>query len=236
MKQSVAETMIESGISPLELFEYPVLSCSDGAEQGIFTELCINSLELGVLCPAQYRVVTNRNIQSIRLCTWAFRRIVPLLRERDGGWISFYIPAKALMRDHLRKLLESEQKKAPVDFSGLVAELSSEILYEDAEKASEKMTELNKEFGIRFMLSEFGDEYCPVLRLPQYPVDFVLLDSSVNSEEALGSSSVASCVKLAKQCGKKVLLRSRLPENVKAREASPDYYIPENPKEKRRDG
>lgn len=230
--EAVAEKFTESGIAPLELVKYKVLSCRDNSPQGIFTELRINSLELGALYPAQYRVVTNRNSQSVRLATWAFRHILPMLSEQsDSGWISFYIPAKMLMRDHLKKLLENERKKGVADFTGLVAEVSSEILYEDAEQAAAKMRALREEYGIRFLLSEFGDEYCPVLRLPSYPLDFVLLDQALDSEEAMKTSAAAS-VNLAKQCGIKVISRLSLPASG---DGSPDYCMSEMSAAERRD-
>lgn len=224
--EATAKKMMESGIAPLELAEYDVLSCRDGSKKGVFTELRINSLELGVLYPAQYRVVTNRNNQSIRLATWAFHRVSPMLSEReDGGWMSFYIPAKALMRDHFIKLLENERKKAGRDFSKLVMEVSSEILYENAAQVAEKMTELRTEFGIRFLLSEFGDEYCPVLKLPSYPVDFVLLDPTLNHAEALQTASAAASIRLAKQCGVKVITYMNQPVSELPDEARPDYCM-----------
>lgn len=223
--EATAERFTESGIAPLELVKYSVLSCMDKSPQGIFTELRINSLELGALYPAQYRVVTNRNSQSIRLSTWAFRRIVPTLSELKGNvWISFYIPAKALMRDNLKKLLENERKKGVTDFNGLVAEVSSEILYENAEQAAAKMKELRDEYGIRFLLSEFGDEYCPILRLPLYPVDFVLLDSALGAEEDFKTSSSAASMNLAKKCGIKVIARLNRPVSG---DGAPDYYMSE---------
>ena len=223
--ETVAEKFTESGIAPLELVKYGVLSCKDKSRQGIFTELRINSLELGALCPAQYRVVTNRNSQSIRLATWAFRRTLPMLSELKGnGWISFYIPAKMLMRDNLKKLLQNEHKKGITDFKGLVAEVSSEILYENAEQAAAKMNELRQEYGIRFLLSEFGDEYCPVLRLPLYPVDFVLLDSALGNEGDFKTSAAAT-VNLAKQNGIKVIARLNRPLSG---DSAPDYYMSEH--------
>lgn len=222
MKDSAAEAMIKSGVSPLQLVCKKVLSCRDGRRAGTFTELRINSLELGTLYPAQYRVVTNRNNQSLRLSSWAFQRAAEMSQNRDdtGGWISFYIPAKALMRDYFRKLLESQSKKGSYDFSGLVAEVSSELLYEDASAASEKMRELRTEFGVRFLLSEFGDEFCPVLRLSSYPVDFVLLDPSADNSQAAGV-----CAGIAHKCGIKVIER-RLPASAGSDTAA-DYYITE---------
>ncbi|MGN1095857.1 MAG: EAL domain-containing protein [Eubacteriales bacterium] len=229
MGNSITEKLLDSGISPLELVKYNVLSCEDGEAKGVFTELHINSLELGTLTPAQYRVVTNRNNQSLRLSTWAFRRIVPMLSDEKekAEWISFYIPSKALMRGNLKKLLENEQKKSGCDFSRLVAELSSEILYEDAESASGMMAELKEEFGIRFLLSEFGDEYSPLLRLPLYPFDLVLLDSSVDGEKTLRASSAA--VRLAKQYSGGVIMRIEKPIPDIEPDASPDLYIPGKP-------
>lgn len=238
MKETTAQAMMASGIAPMELTENAVISSADRQKQGIFTELCINNLELGALYPAQYRVVTNRNNQSVRLATWAFRRVVTRLSElsenADPCWISVYMPAKMLMRDQLKTLLESESQKSNCDFSRLLVELSSEILYEDAEQAADKMKALRAAYGLRFLLSEFGDEYCPVLRLPLYPVDFVLLDSSLNHAEVLKTSSSAASVKLAKQCGIKVISRLTQPVSGLASDAAPDFYLSLPAKDERR--
>ena len=222
MKDSAAEAMLKSGVSPLQLVCNKVLSCRDGRRAGTFTELRINSLELGTLCPAQYRVITNRNNQSLRLSSWAFQRVAEISQNREAteGWTSFYIPAKALMRDYLRKLLESRSKKGSCDFSSLVAEVSSELLYEDAAEASEKMHRLRTEYGVRFLLSEFGDEFCPVLRLSSYPVDFVLLDPSADSSQVSGV-----CADIAHGRGIKVIERRQSKAAGAGSNTAADYYI-----------
>lgn len=225
MKSIAAIKFNESGISPLELVMHKVLRFGNKTQVGSFTEVYVNSLGLGTLTPAQYRVVTNRNNQSLRLSTWAFRKLVALpAEEKDSAqWTSFYVPSKALMNGFLRNLLENERKKNDIDFSWLVVELSSEILYEDAKNAALNMDKLREEFGIRFLLSEFGDEYCPILRLPLYPVDFVLLDSSIDSKDAIKASSAA--VKIAKQNNKTVIARLRHSASGLQPDISPDCII-----------
>lgn len=235
MKQTATKKLLYSGASPMELVRYSVFSGKDGTVKGFYTELNVNSVELGTLTPAQYRVITDKSNQGMRLSACALRRVSSLLSEDRQGtaWISFYLPTRALVYSHFRKLLEGERKKGECDLSRIVVEVSSEILYEDAAQISETMTRLNREFGVRFMISEFGDEYCPILRLPHYPVDFVLLDSSVNSTVTL--QALSSAVKTAKLSNKTVIARLNKPVTGLRPEETPDCYITAIPVIERRD-
>ena len=227
MNISVAEQMLNEGISPLELVYYKVRSLKNQAQQGLFTELRINSLELGTLTPAQYRVITNRNNQSQRLSTWAFKKILPLLDDdKDfSGWISFYTPSKMLLRGHLKKLLENAYKNRETDFSRLVVEISSEVLYEDAAKASECISEIKSEFGVHFLLSEYGDEYCPVMRLPLFPFDYVMLDSPTDTVEGLAIYETA--ISVAQKSGMQVIAQLKRASNERTQGIQCQLYISE---------
>lgn len=220
---------LDSIVPPLELTRRPLFSVSNHSETplpvGFFTTLRINSLDLGVLYPAQYRVVTNRNNQSVRLATWAFRHIAETAADlpRDT-FITCYVPAKMLMRDTLHKLLQTEADKGADFLSRLVVEFSSELFYEDAVVVAEKLQALHADFGVRFLLSEYGDAYCPVLRLAAYPVDFVLLDSSISNADALLTPAVRSAVKIATDLGKTVILDAPGCRQIAA-ECGIQYYM-----------
>lgn len=229
MSSNATKKMLYSGVSPLELVKYRVLSCTDQTEKGFYTELHVNSLDIGTLTPAQYRAVADKSNQGMRLSAGALRRIAQFLSDDtcQKGWISFYLPARALVYNHLRKMLESEYKTASYDLSRLVIEVPSEILFEDSRQISETMTQLKKDFGVRFMLSGFCDEYCPILRLPQFPVDFVFLDSSVDTPATFRTLSGA--IKMAKQDSKTVISRIKNPLADLSSDEMPDLYIPDIP-------
>lgn len=224
MKQ--AKQMLYSGISPLELVRYGVFSCEDNTEKGWYTELHVNNPELGTLTPAQYRAIADKSNQGMRLSMCAFRRVTSILEQDRNGtaWISFYLPTRGLVYSHLTKLLEGERKTGGCDLSRLVVEVSSEILYEDAAQMSDTMLKLNREFGVRFMMSGFGDEYCPILRLAHYPVEFVLLDSSIDNVKTLQEYS--STVQIAKQNNKTVIAQMKRPVSGLKPDEMPDCYIP----------
>lgn len=229
MGSATQKKMLYSGVSPLELVRYSVLSYADGTEQGIYTELHVNHPEMGTLTPSQYRAIADKSNQGMRLSTYALRHVADFLSENRGGsgWVSFYMPARAVVYNHLRKLLESERNAENYDLSRLVVEIPYEILFEDKKQVSETMTKLKEEFGVRFMLSGFCDEYCPVLRLPQYPVDFVLLDSTVDTPNSF--KTMLGAVSIAKQSGKTVIARLRKPLYGLTREEAPHFYIPDIP-------
>lgn len=233
-EQGDTEKMLYSGVSPMELLKYSVISGADKTDHGIYTELVINNPDTGTLTPAQYRVIADKTNQGIRLSSCALCRAAEYLSEdsENKKWISFYLPARALMFSHLRKMLESERRGGGYDLSRLVIEIPADILYEDAGQITETVNGLKSEFGVRFLLSGFCDEYCPILRLPRYPVDFVLLDSSVDTAEVY--KRVLGAVSIAKQSGKAVIVRIRNPFDGLASDA-PDYYISDIPVSERRE-
>lgn len=229
MGSATQKKILHSGVSPLELVRYSVLSYADGTEQGIYTELHVNNPEMGTLTPSQYRAIADKSNQGMRLSACALRRVADFLSENkeSRGWVSFYMPARAVVYNHLRKMLESERNTESYDLSRLVVEIPYEILYEDPKQISETMTKLKEEFGVRFMLSGYCDEYCPVLRLPQYPVDFVLLDSTFDTPNSF--KTMLGAINIAKQSGKTVIARLSKPLYGLTREEAPNLYIPDIP-------
>ena len=228
MSKAVQKKMLYSGVSPLELVKYRVISGSDKAERGFYTELNVNHPDMGTLTPAQYRVISDKSNQGMRLSAAALRRAAQYLSENaDKNFVSFYLPARGLMFSHLRKMLEGERRTGGYDLSRLVIEIPSDILYEDSEQVSGTMNELKGEFGVRFLLSGFCDEYCPILRLQRFPVDFVLLDFSVDTADVY--KSVLGAVNVAKNGGKAVMVRCKYPFDGLSAADAPDYYVSDSP-------
>lgn len=234
MSSATQKKMLYSGMPPLKLAKYRVLSYVDGTEQGIFTELYVNHPETGTLSPAQYRVIADKSNQGMKLSAYALRNVAAFMSEGKGGdnWISLYMPAKSLVYSHLKKILESEYKSESYGLSKLVFELPPEILYEDAGQVSQTIVRLNEEYGVRFLLGGYCDEYCPILRIQRFPFDFVLLDPTVNTPQML--KAVRGAINIAKQNGKAVIARINSPFSGLAADESPDFYIPEIPISERR--
>lgn len=229
MGSATQKKMLYSGVSPLELVRYSVLSYADGTEQGFYTELYVNNPEMGTLTPSQYRAVADKSNQGMRLSAYALRHVADFLSKNRGsrGWVSFYMPARAIVYSHLRKILESERNTENYDLSRLVVEIPYEILYEDPKQISDTMTKLKEEFGVRFLMSGYCDEYCPVLRLPHYPVDFVLLDSTVDTPNSF--KTMLGAINIAKQNGKIVIARIKRPLYGLTPDEAPHFYIPDIP-------
>ena len=70
----------------------------------------------------------------------------------------------------------------------LCIELPEELLHTDADAAAEILSRL-RETGVRTMLSSFGGDFSPVMRLPCFPLDFVYLDESVAKSLMSGQDS-----------------------------------------------
>ena len=83
---------------------------------------------------------------------------------------------------------------------------SADILYEDLERASEKIEEL-RSIGVKVAVFEVGDQFCPVFRLAEIEFDYAFMDTySTNSLDDESADRVArSLVKYLHHLDAKVI-------------------------------
>lgn len=195
------EQMLSSGIAPLELNYFPIKTTSRRETVGLRSVLKINSIELGSLFPKQYSVVANRNIQATKLVTWVFRRL-PLelaAMEKAGRLpdiISMYVPTKMLMRGGFESLLKSTGNAMSQYLNRLYIECPSGLLLENTQEAAKVIGTLKEKYGLNFILGEYGDSFCPTLRIQGLPIDMVILDETVSDADSLQSAPVRSVIRL----------------------------------------
>ncbi len=206
-----AKMLLASDLSPMELVYYPVRSTGRREPAGLIGVVKVNSMDLGVLYPAQYRVVSNRNALGARLAAWAFGQLMEEMADMDlhrllPDWISLYIPSKMLLSGQLEKLLDHAAPKQKDYRKHLVLECSSELLLESSGQVAATMEALRQRFGVRFMISGFGDAFCPVMRLSELPAEFVALDPRFSSENALQEPGLISLAHMINGLEKKAVL------------------------------
>ena len=176
--------IIESGIKPLELYYQSVLDTQFSTVCAYRSELRINDLELGVLMAEQYMPVALRTSRCVFLSKWNLDKICIemsglMKKSIDFDWFSLYIPTRMLLKSDLPTAVYEALGNAGIEeASSLCLEFSEEIFYEDSDKINEIFEKL-KAIGVKTMLSGFGSDYCPNLRLSQIPFDMVLLDEGV---------------------------------------------------------
>lgn len=170
-----------AGIEPFSTLLTPVRNCLTRQPYAFRTMRQVNSLQIGVIRPAEYRAVCDRTRQSIRLAKSDLAAVCRLAQTISGDglgfeWISVYIPAKLALRDDAASVIEKTLIAEKFEnYSGLCVEMSADALYEDRDKILSFLKNI-KALGLSTAFSAFGDEFCPVNRLFGLPVDFCIFD------------------------------------------------------------
>jgi len=215
------ERIISSGIIPLELEYYSIntLANESSNQVGFRTIVRINSPELGALYPEQYRNVLNRTSQCIKLSNWSFLKLIndadKILDEYpENILLTIYFPARMILKSDLEKLLESVPEDKQYILPHLVIEFSSDILFISSPQLIKKLTDLKEKYGIKLLMSEFGYEYCPILKLADLPFDYIILDKTISTHQALSSVNVQSVIQLIKNYSMSCILENTGKRNI----------------------
>ena len=178
-EEKIRETL-ESGVEPISVFCSTVYSCSMHDRIAFRTKLVLNSITLGELGPESYRITAEQSERAEQLAMLNIKLILRKIEEflANGTkfeWISFSCPLTLLLNgtlpDTVTELFGGDKKK----ISKLCIEFPSSILYGDPADYKEKLLDLEAA-GINTLITGFGSEFCPVLRLGMFPFKFVSLD------------------------------------------------------------
>lgn len=189
----------QSGVEPFTTLVSPVRRCLSREAYAFRTARQINSMELGVLHPAQYRTVCDRTQQSVKLAKSDITAAARLSRlmdseETEYKWISVHIPVRFALKNDAGKVVEEILKAEKIDESSKIClELPADALFEDIDKIAISLKDF-KLLGLTTALAAFGDEFCPVNRLYGLPVDVCMFDKSVTEkmETSAGPRSIAA--------------------------------------------
>lgn len=144
--------------------------------------MTINSMELGALEQEQYRYVARRTSQSEQLFRRQLHKVLgafPCLRKERPNVQAVSIPVynRMLKKGNLGSVIFDELTAHPgVSASDLIMEVSADILFEDLEPLKAELNRV-RNMGVKIAVWEFGDPYCPLLRLKEIPHDYIFLDS-----------------------------------------------------------
>ena len=211
-KEQQVKAALESGIEPITMLYNPICSSDDGKPFALMSQLNLNSTFLGHLTPKQYEMVADRTIRSDRLAQWAIvyaARDYELLQNRlfDIRFVSVRLPvraAKTAFVNSVEKLLEKNDFIKP---ERICLRFSVQLLFEQQEAVAEALVKL-KDIGFKTMLTDFGDEFCPVMRITTLPFDYILLHPMVTAvlNSRTTNSRAHSLIEFVKANGFDVLL------------------------------
>jgi EAL domain-containing protein (putative c-di-GMP-specific phosphodiesterase class I) len=225
---TLIKNITESGIEPLTTLISPVRRCVSREVYAFRTIRQVNSLQLGVLRPVQYRNVCDRTLQSIGLAISDLRSVIRLSQKLDADevqydWITTYIPIKLLQRkDAAAKLEEALQKEGLSNPSKICLEFLSDALFDDLDRISAALRDF-KALGFKTAITAYGDEFCPVSRLFGLPVDVCMFIPSVSQKAETPSgnrlASQLTAFVRSNDCEPVVCVAGKMPSAAK-----PDVY------------
>ena len=181
------------GLRAVELNYRSIRDISSGQTAFLQTKTMLNSPNLGVLTPDIYRDVaemTNQADQLFRL------ELIQALeanntfyeREINFNWMSVYLPVRLLREKRTIRFASDYAARYQVPTSRICFELSEKLLTENDEQVPVTIQSM-RNLGFHFMLTNFGGTSCPMMRLSDYPVDFVMLSPEVANYIGRGERS-----------------------------------------------
>ncbi|WP_303825325.1 EAL domain-containing protein [Ruminococcus flavefaciens] len=181
------------GLRAVELNYRSIREISSGQTAFFQSRTMLNSPKLGVLSPDKYRDVcemTNQADQLFRL------ELVQALeanatfyeRELNFGWLSVYLPVRMLREKRTTKLATDYASRYQIPTTRICFELSEKLLFETDEQVPSTI-QVMRNLGFHFMLTNFGGTSCPMMRLSDYPVDYVMLSPEVTNYIGRGERS-----------------------------------------------
>ncbi|MGM9631774.1 MAG: EAL domain-containing protein [Eubacteriales bacterium] len=179
------QAILASGVAPIELYRDSVLRFISDKPFAYRTRLEINSLDLGILTHNEYSVTAERTKRALLLASRALtyvNRVMDEDMERglEYDWISVRLPDAILSKTSLDKTLDKIFGKDEKKIGKLCLEFSPHLLYNPSPKAVETL-DLVRKRGVKIMLDGFGDEYCPTMKLQDYPLDYVIMHEKMLS-------------------------------------------------------
>ena len=184
--KSEVERAVEAGIEPISMDSYQIYSARSLRPLAYRTELRINSTLTGVLTHAEYDVAAEKSERGILLAERALKYTVRAIeryaeRGKHVEFISTRCPVSILTNtdfvEALKKAVDGDNRKA----AKLCIEFPSNLMYSNPSQVR-PVLEGMRQLGVKSMISDFGGEFCPLMRLGEFPVDFVsLTPQSVNA-------------------------------------------------------
>ena len=182
MEDSTIKSTV-GGLRAVELYYRVIRDISSGQIAAFQSQTRLNSPKLGVLTPDKFRDVCEITNQAVRLFVLelvqaleAYRTFTE--REISFNWLSVYMPVRFMKEPGAEKSLLDYFMHYEVPTSRICFELSQKLLEENDARTAEVLQHLRNR-GFHFMLSDFGGDTCPMMRLSGFPVDYVMLSPEV---------------------------------------------------------
>ena len=196
------------GLRPVEMHFRTIREISSGHTAFYQSQTRLNSPKLGVLTSDKFRDVCEMTNQASKLFELELIQSLEAgmaftERELNFNWLSVYMPVRCLKERRLIKKIGEHCSRRQVATSRVCFELSENLLAERDGEAAAAIGVL-RSYGYHFMLTNFGDDACPMMRLADFPVDYVMLSPQVTNYIGRGEradNAVRSIISFVKEIG-----------------------------------
>lgn len=207
MENSEIPTTV-GGLRAVELHYRPVRNIATGSTAFYQSRTQLNTPGLGTLMPENFRDIADMSSQGTQLFLLELAQAIQTNleltdREINFDWLSVYMPVHYLLQIACDRTLMETCRKYNLMYNRLCFEVSGKLLLEKDQIAS-RMIRILHSYGFHFMLMNFGTKNCPVMRLSECPVDYVMLSPELThnlSRDQRSHSIVGSVVSLVNDIG-----------------------------------
>lgn len=221
-KQLQMQAALESGIEPISMHYIPIYSADDQKPFALKAQMNLNSTFLGHLSPKQYEVIADRTIRSERLAQLAITYSAKDFEQfqsnlYDIRFTTVRMPVRAAKMSFMNSIERLLEKNAFIIPERICLQFSVQLLFEQQEVVTEALRKL-KSIGFKTMLSDFGDEFCPLMRLTTLPFDYILLHPAVTTliETRATTNQAYALIEFVKDNGFDVLLEAADTDRAKS--------------------
>ena len=171
------------GLRAVELHYRQIRDVSSGNPAFLQSQTRLNTPGLGVLTPENFRDVAEITNQCITLFDLEVVQALEAIkkfteREVQFNWLSVYMPAEYLRDIRAERNVMEFCERFEVHTNKVCFELPLKLLEETEESVPQVLQNLRNR-GFHFMLTGFGTNSCPMMKLSEYAVDYVMLSPEV---------------------------------------------------------
>lgn len=196
------------GLRAVEMFYRGIREIETGSVAFFQSRTRLNTPGLGTLIPENFREVAELSNQCLTLFDLELAQGLEAertFRERDFffQWISVYMPIRFLLEKGAESKLIRRMEAVGLDTNRMCFELPAKLLTEGSIHHARAIANLRNR-GFHFLLTGFGGNNSPLMKLSDFPVDYVMLSQEIISylgKTDRAASAVKSIVEFVSQLG-----------------------------------
>ena len=196
------------GLRAVEMFYRGIREIETGSVVFFQSRTRLNTPGLGTLIPENFREVAELSNQCLTLFDLELTQVLEAektFRERDFffQWISVYMPIRFLLEKGAESKLIRRMEGVGLDTNRMCFEVPSKLLTEGTVRHARAIANL-RNLGFHFMLTGFGGSNSPLMKLSEFPVDYVMLSQEIIAylgKTDRAASAVKSIVEFVSQLG-----------------------------------